>query len=104
MKQVKAKPDAKPARQARCEGPTAPTDLNALREQIRNLVGSEAVQMVESTIAKANSGHCAAMKYLFEMIGLYPATVDPEEAAPDDPSPWFCCGTSEFPVNQKSRQ
>lgn len=30
--------------------------------------------MVHSTIAEVNKGHFVAMKYLFEMVGLYPAT------------------------------
>jgi hypothetical protein len=51
-----------------------PIDLQAIRKQINELVGSEAVNLVESTIAEADKGHYPAMKYLFEMIGLYPAT------------------------------
>jgi hypothetical protein len=35
-------------------------------------VSSEAVNLVESTIAEADKGHYPAMKYLFEIIGLYP--------------------------------
>ena len=30
--------------------------------------------MVETTIEQVQSGHYQALKYLFEMIGLYPAT------------------------------
>ncbi len=40
--------------------------------------------MVWSTIEEANKGHYAAMKYLFEMIGLFPATG--AEQAPEDNS------------------
>ena len=32
------------------------------------------MELVESAIAEADKGHFTAMKYLFEMIGLYPAT------------------------------
>jgi hypothetical protein len=52
-------------------------DLNAVREQITNLVASRAVDMVESAIADAEKGHYPAVKYLFEMVGFCPA------AAPD---------------------
>ncbi|MGA8154175.1 MAG: hypothetical protein WB952_24725 [Terriglobales bacterium] len=50
-----------------------PLDLAALREQITNLVCVEAVGMVETTIEQVRNGHYQALKYLFEMIGLYPA-------------------------------
>lgn len=46
-------------------------------------MGGHAVEMVETTISEAESGHYAAMKYLFEMIGLYPATAQTEQSSPD---------------------
>jgi len=58
-------------------------DLNVVREQITNLVGSRAVDMVESAIADAEKGHYPAMKYLFEMVGLCPAAA-PEEPIEED--------------------
>ena len=39
--------------------------------------------MVEITISEVDKGHYAAMKYLFEMIGLYPAAA-PEETEGED--------------------
>jgi len=53
--------------------PMEPVDLKVLREQITNLVGNRAVEMVEKTMGEADKGHYLAMKYLFEMIGLCPA-------------------------------
>jgi|SRR5579863_564631 len=53
-------------------------DLGHVREQITNLVGNGAVKMVRTTIEEVNNGHYLAMKYLFEIIGLYPATVADE--------------------------
>jgi hypothetical protein len=58
-------------------------DLSHIRERITNLVGNRAVRMVETTIKEVDKGHYLAMKYLFEMIGLCPATA-PEEAAQED--------------------
>jgi hypothetical protein len=58
-------------------------DLGAIREQITNLVGNGAVEMVETTIEEVGKGHYLAMKYLFEMVGLCPATT-PEEALQED--------------------
>jgi hypothetical protein len=61
-----------------------PVDLGAVRQQINDLVGGEAVNLVEITIAEADKGHYGAMKYLFEMIGLYPSAE--QEAAPQPDS------------------
>lgn len=66
--------------------PTRPlkqVDLGHIRERITNLVGNRAVKMVQTTIEEVDKGHYLAMKYLFEMIGLCPATA-PEEAAQED--------------------
>jgi hypothetical protein len=76
MTRAKAKTEKKTSKR----GPTAggrarkPVDLEAVRQKISNRVGSEALGMVETTIAEADKGHFPAMKYLFELIGLYPAT------------------------------
>ena len=51
-----------------------PIDLAEIRRQIGDLVGNGAVGMVESTMEEVGKGHYLGMKYLFEMIGLYPAT------------------------------
>ena len=58
-------------------------DLGMVRERITNLVGNRAVKMVETTMNEVAKGHYLAMKYLFEMIGLCPATI-PEEAVQED--------------------
>jgi hypothetical protein len=54
-----------------------------LRKEITTLVKSSAVDMVTETIKQVNEGHYAAMKYLFEMIGLFPAPPQ-EETPPED--------------------
>jgi len=56
-------------------GARKPADLEAIRQQICDLVGSQAVDLVETTIGEVDKGHYGAMKYLFEIIGLYPATM-----------------------------
>ncbi len=58
-------------------------DLEALRKQIKGLVCKDAVAMVEKIVAQVGDGHYQAMKYLFEMIGLFPATAT-EEAPQED--------------------
>jgi hypothetical protein len=51
-------------------------DLNQVRQNIANLVGASAVSMVETTIAEVDKGHYAAMKYLFELVGLFPGDAE----------------------------
>jgi len=58
-------------------------DLAVVRGQITNLVGNRAVKMVTATMNEVDKGHYLAMKYLFEMIGLCPATA-PEGPLPED--------------------
>ena len=70
---------ASPAKSA---GRTTP-DLAEIRRQINDIVGNGAVGMVETTIDQVGKGHYLGMKYLFEMIGLYPATSN-DEAPPED--------------------
>jgi hypothetical protein len=53
------------------------TDLSALRRRITELVARNAVAMVQQAIdAVKEEGQYQAIKYLFEMIGLYPAIAD----------------------------
>ena len=61
-----------------------PVELQEVREQIKNLVGTAAVGMVKNGIAEANQGHYAAMKFLFEMIGLFPVSEATEQVAADE--------------------
>ncbi len=50
------------------------TDLGALRLTITELVARNAVAMVQQAIdAVKEEGQYQAIKYLFEMVGLYPA-------------------------------
>jgi hypothetical protein len=58
-------------------------DLAVVGGQITNLVGNRAVEMVQITMDEVKKGHYLAMKYLFEMIGLCPATA-PEGPVPED--------------------
>jgi hypothetical protein len=53
-------------------------DLASIRQRITGLVANRAAEMVEATIDSATEGQYAAMRYLFEMIGLFPATMQPE--------------------------
>jgi hypothetical protein len=59
-------------------------DLSALRRQITNLVAQNAVVMVQHAIDAVNDeGQYQAIKYLFEIVGLYPAAGDDESPVED---------------------
>jgi len=59
-------------------------DLATLRRQITDLVAQNAVSMVQQAIdAVREEGQYQAIKYLFEMIGLYPAAAQDESRAQD---------------------
>jgi hypothetical protein len=58
-------------------------DLAEIRRHIADIVGNGAIGMVETTIDQVGKGHYLGMKYLFEMIGLYPATATNEAAEED---------------------
>jgi hypothetical protein len=50
-------------------------ELTSLRRQITELVARNAVAMVQQAIDAVNEeGQYQAIKYLFEMVGLYPAS------------------------------
>ena len=82
MKRAKDKRETKISKRSPSAKKVArnPVDLAEIRQQITNLVGSDAVSMVESTIEEVSNGHRLGMKYLFELIGLYPAP--PADTAP----------------------
>jgi len=81
MKAKKTGKDSKKASSASTKA-LKPVDLSAVRERITKLVGNNAVHMVHTTIKEVDKGHYLAMKYLFEMIGLCPAS--PGDETPQD--------------------
>jgi hypothetical protein len=59
-------------------------DIPALRQKITGLVAQNAVAMVQCAIDSVREeGHYQAIKYLFEMIGLYPASAANEDVKQD---------------------
>src|SRR5438874_8252542 len=65
------------------EFPIAP-DIAALRDRITGLVAQNAVAMVQCAIdAVREEGQYQAIKYLFEMVGLYPAVAGSEDVKQD---------------------
>jgi hypothetical protein len=59
-------------------------ELSELRRKISDLVARNAVPMVQQAIdAVREEGQYQAIKYLFEMIGLYPAIAQEDSEAQD---------------------
>src|SRR5690348_3633909 len=62
-------------------------ELSALRREITELVARNAVVMVQNAIDAVNDGgQYQAIKYLFEMIGLYPVLGTEDERPETSPA------------------
>lgn len=59
--------------------PAAGAELGPLRAEITNLVARNAIAMVQSVIDAVQNGQYQGLKYLFEMVGLYPAAAGETE-------------------------
>jgi hypothetical protein len=85
----KKKEEAKPENEAASEGSpqdedeAGPVDLKKVRQTIKHKVSSGAVTLVENILKKDGKLSYLAMKYLFEIAGLYPASAA-EEAEQED--------------------
>jgi hypothetical protein len=55
-----------------------PADMVAVRENINDLVKNSAEFIATKVIEVARTGQLASAKYLFEAVGLYPATEETE--------------------------
>jgi hypothetical protein len=80
----KSKTDSRKCQKA-CKDPapaaplqTSAAELPSVQQQISAVVIKEAMAMVTATIDQVKEGHFQAMKFLFEMVGLFPATATPE--------------------------
>ncbi len=84
MKRMKSKTGRRASSSSPGRMSRKPVDLAVIREEIKIQVGNAAAGMVASGIEEANKGHYAAMKFLFELVGLYPAAEGGEESAGND--------------------
>jgi hypothetical protein len=79
-KSEKRKPKIEaPKEPATKEKQPGPADLKAIRQQIRDMVGDEAVGMVSETIHDERRGYLGT-KYLFEMAGIFPVGMAEEDS------------------------
>ena len=84
MKKAKGKRTAKQSEKKSVVGTKKPVDMVQLRENINNLVGESAKDIATKVIEVAKTGQLASAKYLFEAVGLYPATEETRAKAPED--------------------
>ncbi len=54
-------------------------EFSRVRKKISDLVAREAVEMVGGAVDAAKDGQYGAMKCLFELVGLFPAPIEPAE-------------------------
>jgi hypothetical protein len=96
---------------AKPEAPAGDIDFLDLRREIRNRVGRDAIKMVNATIDAVNNGQYAALKYLFEAVGLFPADSPDQGRQPDGLTPALLRGLglpeipdAEHGITKDSRQ
>jgi hypothetical protein len=65
-------------------GKKKPVDMVRVRENINDLVGNSAKEIAAKVIEVAKTGQLASAKYLFEAVGLYPATEETRAKPPED--------------------
>ena len=65
-------------------GKKKPVDMVRVRENINDMVGSSAKEIAAKVIEVAKTGQLASAKYLFEAVGLYPATEETRAKPPND--------------------
>jgi hypothetical protein len=60
-----------------------PKDMVEARKSISDVVRVSAIEIIEGLIGRAKSGEVSPAKYLFEMVGLFPATEE-TSSKPED--------------------
>jgi hypothetical protein len=78
------KKSAKKSRKRNTPKTKKPADIVQVRENINNLVRDSAVAIATGVITVAKTGQLASAKYLFEAVGLYPATEQTAARPPDN--------------------
>ena len=83
-KTTKARGNSKTAKRASIQktdvAKKRPVNIVEAREKVARLVSVSAPQIAIKVIKQAKAGQLASVKYMFEMVGLYPAK---EEAVPE---------------------
>ena len=80
MAKAKSKNKARAGSSKAATRGTKSVDVASLRQSITRLVAVAASDMVKAAIEEAKKGHSTALKYLFEMVGVYPPALETEQA------------------------
>jgi hypothetical protein len=75
--------EGKPGTQT-TETTNEPADIVQVRENINSLVAGSAEEIAKKVIAAAMGGQLASARYLFEAVGLYPATEETKAKPKED--------------------
>jgi len=60
-----------------------PVDVSVTHDKILHVIAEHAEAMTEANATEAEKGHLPAFKYLFELLGIYPAPAVKEPEAED---------------------
>jgi hypothetical protein len=84
-KKAETKPEKEDSTEVPQQNEDKPESVNLkkVRQEIKRAVGSEAVKMVRKIVEKKGDPSYLALKYLFEIAGLYPAS-SAEETEQED--------------------
>jgi hypothetical protein len=77
-------PAKEPMKKDEGNEPKKPVDMVQARENVSDLVRESATGIANAVIAAAKTGQLASVKYLFEAVGLYPATGQTLEKPEED--------------------
>jgi hypothetical protein len=86
MKKAKGKSKGTAKKSANKSTPKSkkPVDMVKVRENINDLVTDSAEDIATEVIKVAKTGQLASAKYLFEVVGLYPATEETKAKPQED--------------------
>jgi len=60
-----------------------PVDVSATHDKVLHVIAEHAEAMTEANATEAEKGHLATFKYLFELLGIYPAPAVEQPEAED---------------------
>jgi hypothetical protein len=62
---------------------SGPVDASVTHEKVLHVIAEHAEAMAEANATEAEKGHLATFKYLFELLGIYPAPAVEQPEAED---------------------
>ena len=78
---VRKKSARKKATSVRVSAACKPVDADQLRQKVRNMVSNQAYEMTRVMIGEVvDGGSVTAMRYLFELAGLYPVNAEMDQS------------------------